>query len=522
MIRFSHISIAHFVIESFVICAENLVGGVVFMFAPIVLHMPKITQQMKEIQTSYAAQIVLQNVALVRFPILKLTFYINARDVKIKSAMIVNNSAQIANDKSIVTIVCLIVKTAAKQYVQAVNGNALSVKNLCAQRLAVHFHVKILKNIQKCQNCEGYFGMCNDCSVVHKEGIQNSFYECQVCMKKLCLNCKLDYKVCNDCGPEQNKNECEEKYKVKMPYIRYHKFLDQPWEEVMKLKLQNLCNYIDHKQTIHHDKEFLHYLSEEEFMRSWDGFKTYKSDLIEFLQNLSIDNITLTKIYAEKLLYNLSQKDASLPVYGDSLLPITSNCYDASKSQNIDFDIVFVQGDLKKAGVGKRPFIFVSYSMGGVVTRQIILQHPEISQNLKGVQFIGSPLVKSDLREQINDDMKGLIPICNHYMLDAIHNLEYISHFLKDGLALNIPYKILIEEKKTLLRLIGKDYFYVPFDCGVIEPHKQNTFRLMHGKSHGDVQQAIDKQDQTFIETKQFIDQCIGLNRQKEETKMEL
>ena len=33
-----------------------------------------------------------------------------------------------------------------------------------------------------------------------------------------------------------------------------------------------------------------------------------------------------------------------------------------------------IAGDLKAAGVGTRPFLIVSYSMGGVVTRHIILK----------------------------------------------------------------------------------------------------------------------------------------------------
>ena len=33
-----------------------------------------------------------------------------------------------------------------------------------------------------------------------------------------------------------------------------------------------------------------------------------------------------------------------------------------------------IVGDLKAAGVGTRPFLIVSYSMGGVVTRHIILK----------------------------------------------------------------------------------------------------------------------------------------------------
>jgi hypothetical protein len=33
-----------------------------------------------------------------------------------------------------------------------------------------------------------------------------------------------------------------------------------------------------------------------------------------------------------------------------------------------------IVGDLRAAGVGTRPFLIVSYSMGGVVTRHIILK----------------------------------------------------------------------------------------------------------------------------------------------------
>jgi hypothetical protein len=61
--------------------------------------------------------------------------------------------------------------------------------------------------------------------------------------------------------------------------------------------------------------------------------------------------------------------------------------------------------DLKLAGIGQRPFIMISYSMGGVVTRHMIVKQSqdkefaEFNKNLKGVAFIGSPLQGSTMRD---------------------------------------------------------------------------------------------------------------------------
>jgi triacylglycerol esterase/lipase EstA (alpha/beta hydrolase family) len=62
-----------------------------------------------------------------------------------------------------------------------------------------------------------------------------------------------------------------------------------------------------------------------------------------------------------------------------------------------------------KAGIGKKPVILVAYSMGGVVTRHLLMgtimankERPEYQgfiKNLKGVAFIASPLHGSTLRE---------------------------------------------------------------------------------------------------------------------------
>ncbi len=76
-----------------------------------------------------------------------------------------------------------------------------------------------------------------------------------------------------------------------------------------------------------------------------------------------------------------------------------------------------ISRDLLEAGVGSRPFILISYSMGGVLTRHMILREiKQVLPNLKGVAFIASPLHGSTLRSQINDDIKHILPVFNKIM----------------------------------------------------------------------------------------------------------
>jgi|LauGreDrversion4_2_1035121.scaffolds.fasta_scaffold741365_1 hypothetical protein len=68
---------------------------------------------------------------------------------------------------------------------------------------------------------------------------------------------------------------------------------------------------------------------------------------------------------------------------------------------DLEFDEIadLISDDLLLAGVGTRPFILISYSMGGVLTRHMILRGMEkVKTNLKGVAFIASPLHGSTLR----------------------------------------------------------------------------------------------------------------------------
>jgi len=180
-----------------------------------------------------------------------------------------------------------------------------------------------------------------------------------------------------------------------------------------------------------------------------------------------------------------------------------------------------IVGDLIAAGVGTRPFLIVSYSMGGVVTRHIILKQltsdrslmrEKFAKNFKGVAFIASPLKGSTMRDEINEDMKCLIPVMNKSLIphDPIKDHEYLHHFMESGfplskmtlhidgkadfhtqneafLALKIPYICLAESEKTLLPIVGKKYFYVHPDCAILEKDKPETYKVIMGKTHGTV-----------------------------------
>ena len=74
--------------------------------------------------------------------------------------------------------------------------------------------------------------------------------------------------------------------------------------------------------------------------------------------------------------------------------------------------------NLQNAKVGtqeNKPFIIVAFSLGSLVTRELILHHlSDIQrQNLKGVIFIGPPLRGSSLKQTIQDELKRLIPAFN-------------------------------------------------------------------------------------------------------------
>lgn len=78
-------------------------------------------------------------------------------------------------------------------------------------------------------------------------------------------------------------------------------------------------------------------------------------------------------------------------------------------------------------------------------------------------------------------DNKVNFELLNKKFLYAIY---IFTEYIRD---LKIPYKCLLESEKTLLKIVGKSYFYVPFECGVIEPDNKETWKVLEGKSHNNV-----------------------------------
>ena len=49
---------------------------------------------------------------------------------------------------------------------------------------------------------------------------------------------------------------------------------------------------------------------------------------------------------------------------------------------------------------------------------------------------------------------------------------------------MKIPYKIFLESQKTNLRVVGKSYFTVPPEMGIIEPEKLESYKVIPNKNH--------------------------------------
>jgi triacylglycerol esterase/lipase EstA (alpha/beta hydrolase family) len=76
-----------------------------------------------------------------------------------------------------------------------------------------------------------------------------------------------------------------------------------------------------------------------------------------------------------------------------------------------------VANQLEAAQVGQRPFVIIAFSMGGVVTREVILNQLSDAQlkNLRSVVFIASPLGGSNMKEQVKKELERIVPALNHF-----------------------------------------------------------------------------------------------------------
>ena len=67
---------------------------------------------------------------------------------------------------------------------------------------------------------------------------------------------------------------------------------------------------------------------------------------------------------------------------------------------------------------------------------------------------------------------------------------------------MQIPYKIFLESKKTNLPVVGKSYYTVPPEMGIIEPENEDSFIVIPNKNHNQVQKVKSKEETLYKETK--------------------
>ena len=75
---------------------------------------------------------------------------------------------------------------------------------------------------------------------------------------------------------------------------------------------------------------------------------------------------------------------------------------------------------------------------------------------------------------------------------------------------MQIPYLIFLESKKTFLPVVGKDYFYVPKEFGLLCPvHSESRTHQISGKDHNSVQRIQQKDEEMYKIIVEFIKSLI-------------
>lgn len=176
--------------------------------------------------------------------------------------------------------------------------------------------------------------------------------------------------------------------------------------------------------------------------------------------------------------------------------------------------------DLRKAGLLKKKLIVVCYSMGGLVSRSMLMEAMTEDErtNVKGVLFVASPINGSKSADEIKNDLKPFIATFINFSDPtgcALHTDEFSTHFYEAGfplsnaakpfdggkkggtiadrnqafLATGIPFRCILEQKPTFMALVGKSYFTVPHEAGTLkregnESREEEEAIIAKGKNH--------------------------------------
>ncbi len=156
-------------------------------------------------------------------------------------------------------------------------------------------------------------------------------------------------------------------------------------------------------------------------------------------------------------------------------------------TQEISSEII---SQLKEVGIGHKPIIFVSFSMGGLITKQLILNDKDLQSQVKSILFLAVPhfgsSVVDDTMVYMNRALQGYLPFLEiaHTAMTAIEVNENITDFIvpslskttielcnkdmlpkvqlhKDFLGLGIPFECVAEGTKVYYPSTGMSYMVV-------------------------------------------------------------
>uniref|UniRef100_A0A0N4ZRJ4 Protein SERAC1 n=1 Tax=Parastrongyloides trichosuri TaxID=131310 RepID=A0A0N4ZRJ4_PARTI len=148
------------------------------------------------------------------------------------------------------------------------------------------------------------------------------------------------------------------------------------------------------------------------------------------------------------------------------------------------------------ANIGKRPIIFISHSLGGILLKKILTDNPKIRDNTVAVMFIAVPHRGSRLSSIFgnisitSDEVKFL-------KLDSEGNSKIHRQFL--SISEDIPLFMSLTE--NIKHNLIKKYHMVPPESAYFE---RGSFYHLN-TSHMDITKPKDKNDQVYILIKKFL-----------------
>ena len=86
-------------------------------------------------------------------------------------------------------------------------------------------------------------------------------------------------------------------------------------------------------------------------------------------------------------------------------------------------------------------------------------------------------------------------------VIEALNFEELNEKFKKE----NIPYMAFVESERTKMHLVGKSYFFVRPEQGVIDSGDSANSKMIEGKDHVRLAKVKDSNDEMLIEIKDFI-----------------